>query len=55
MNMLKAGDVCPICGRTIRTEDPDALELLSCYARVFELLNKGVRPGDCQEGNHDRH
>lgn len=54
MTMLKTGDTCPICGRKIKTEDPDALELLSCYARVFELLNKGVRPGDCQEGNHDR-
>ena len=49
MTILKPGDVCPICGRKIRTEDPDALELLSCYARVFELLNKGVRPADCQE------
>lgn len=55
MNMLKTGDTYPICGRKIKTEDPDALELLSCYARVFDLLNKGVRPGDCQEGNHDRH
>lgn len=52
MNMLKPGDVCPICGRTIKTEDQDALELLSCYTRVFELLNKGVRPADCQEDAH---
>ena len=55
MTMLEAGDTCRICGRTSKTEDPDALELLSCYARVFELLNKGFRPGDCQEGKHDRH
>lgn len=40
MTMLKTGDTCPICGRKIKTEDLDALE----------LLNKGVRPGDCQEG-----
>ena len=49
MTILKTGDTCPICGRKIRTEDPDELELLSRYARVFELLNKGVRPADCQE------
>ena len=37
MKMLRKGDRCPICGEPIKTDDPEVLELLSCFAREQEL------------------
>ena len=39
---LKPGDPCPICGQPIKTEDPDALCVLSILANLIE----GARQGD---------
>ena len=32
MTMLQPGDLCPCCGQPIKTQDPDALMLLSWIA-----------------------
>lgn len=39
---LKPGDPCPICGQPIKTENPEALFVLSVLADLI----KGTRPGD---------
>ena len=39
---LKPGDPCPICGQPIKTENPEALFVLSVLADLI----KGMRSGD---------
>lgn len=35
MKQLKTGDPCPICGKPIKTEDPETLLLLSKLAELM--------------------
>ena len=36
MRMIRTGDPCPICGRPVATEDPEALACLSAIAQLLE-------------------
>ena len=38
---LKPGDPCPICGQPIKTEDPEALFVLSVLANLIERAGQG--------------
>ena len=42
IKQLKPGDICPICGQPIKTENPEALFVLSVLADLI----KGMRSGD---------
>ena len=37
MRTLKKGDLCPCCGRPIKTDNPDVLRLLGCIAEQRRL------------------
>lgn len=32
---LRRGDTCPCCGQTIETDDPDALKILTLFAKYL--------------------
>lgn len=38
--LLKPGDPCPICGKPIKTEDPDTLLLLSKLAEYMKYMKE---------------
>lgn len=38
MKKIKAGDICPICGQRVTTDDPETLETLSAIAQIMERL-----------------
>lgn len=50
MNMVKTGDICPICGQRVMATDPEALETLSAVADMLERL--GV-PRAGEERHHE--
>lgn len=47
MRILKTGDMCPICGQLIRTEDSQKLRLLAAVADIVGL------PDPKKEGRTD--
>lgn len=36
IKQLKPGDICPICGQPIKTDDPEALFVLSVLADLID-------------------
>lgn len=36
IKQLKPGDICPICGQPIKTDDPEALFVLSVLANLID-------------------
>ena len=40
---LKPGDPCPICGKPIKTEDPEALFVLSVLADLIDVAKQDVK------------
>lgn len=57
MRILKTGDLCPICGQPIRTEDPRELRLLAAVADLLGLLDpekEGCTDGDKIQGTGGR-
>lgn len=41
LTRLKPGDPCPICGQPIKTEDPEALFVLSVLADLIGEAKRG--------------
>lgn len=38
MQRINPGDICPICGQRVTTDDPETLETLSALAQIMERL-----------------
>ena len=41
IKQLKPGDPCPLCGQPIKTEDPEALFVLSVLADLIGEAKRG--------------
>lgn len=58
MRTLKKGDLCPCCGRPIKTDNPDVLRLLGWIAEQRRLPLpdeiKQILNGEDPEVNHGK-
>ena len=43
IKQLKPGDICPICGQPIKTDDPEALFVLSVLANLIDGVKQDAK------------
>ena len=43
LTQLRPGDPCPICGQPIKTDDPEALFVLSVLADLIDVAKQDAK------------